>query len=120
MKAHRLVVTFAAVASAAALMGTGAAATNGSPDWRDALAARSAAFNEQYGLGDEAGRRPLASPGGDWLQALAARSDAMNREYHLGRHTRQIARTSSTPDWRAALSARSAALNERYGLGNAS
>ena len=85
MKAHRLIITFAAVASVAALIGAGAAATSGTPDWLDALNARSAALNKQYGLGDDAGRRTLAAPGPDWLQALMARSDAMNREYGLGK-----------------------------------
>ena len=118
MKAHRLVITFAAVASVAALIGADAAATNGTPDWLDALNARSAALNEQYGLGDDAGRRTLDAPGPDWLQALVARSDAMNREYGLGKYARQTARTSSTPDWLAALNARSDALNKQYGLGD--
>ena len=118
MKAHRLTVTFAAVASVAALIGAGAAATSGTPDWLDALNARSAAFNKQYGLGDDAGRRPLTAPGPDWLQALTARSDAMNREYGLGQYTRQTARTSSTPEWLAALNARSDGLNEQNGLGD--
>jgi hypothetical protein len=118
MKAHRLVITFAAVASVAALICAGAAATDGTPDWLDALNARSAALNEQYGLGDDAGRRTLAAPGPEWLQALTARSDAMNREYGLGKYARQTARTSSTPDWLAALNARSVALNKQYGLGD--
>ena len=52
MKAHRLIITFAAVASFAALIGAGAAATSGTPDWLDALNARSAALNKQYGLGE--------------------------------------------------------------------
>ena len=93
MKAHRLTVTFAAVASVAALIGAGAAATSGTPDWLDALNARSAALNEKYGLGDDAGQRTLDAPGPDWLEALVARSDAMNREYGLGKHARQTART---------------------------
>ena len=118
MKAHRLIITFAAVASFAALIGAGAAATSGTPDWLDALNARSAALNKQYGLGDDAGRRSLAAPGPDWLQALMARSDAMNREYGLGSYARQTARTSSAPDWLAALDARSDALNKQYGLGD--
>ena len=63
MKAHRLIVTFAAVASVAVLIGAGAAATSGTPDWLDALNARSAALNGQHGLGDDAGRRTLAAPG---------------------------------------------------------
>ena len=66
MKAHRLIIMFVAVASVAALIGAGAAATNGTPDWLDALNARSAALNKQYGLGDDAGRRrsePLARIG---------------------------------------------------------
>jgi hypothetical protein len=117
MKAHRLIITFAAVVSVAALIGAGGAATSGTPDWLHALNARSAALNKQYGLGDDAGRRPLAAPGPDWLQALTARSDAMNREYGLGKYTRQTARTSATPDWLAALNARSDSLNQRYGLG---
>jgi hypothetical protein len=62
MKAHRPVITFAAVTSVAALIGAGAAATNGTPDWLDALNARSAA-PKQHGLGDDAGRRTLAAPG---------------------------------------------------------
>jgi hypothetical protein len=118
MKAHRLVVTFAAVASVATLIGAGAAATNGSPDWRDALDARSAALNERYGLGADAGRRTLGVPGPDWLQGLTARSDAMNREYGLGKYARQTARTSSTPDWLAALNTRGDALNKQYRLGD--
>jgi hypothetical protein len=118
MKAHRLVVTFAAVASVATLIGAGAAATNGSPDWRDALDARSAALNVRYGLGADAGRRTLGVPGPDWLQGLTARSDAMNREYGLGKYARQTARTSSTPDWLAALNTRGDALNKQYGLGD--
>ena len=118
MKAHRLVITFAAVASVAALIGAGALSTSGTPDWLDALSTRSVALNKQYGLGDDAGRRPLTAPGPDWLQALTARSDAMNREYQLGKYTRQTARTSSTPDWLAALNARSDALNRQYGLGD--
>ena len=118
MKAHRLTVTFAAVASVAALIGAGAAATDGTPGWLEALNARSAALNEQYRLGDDAGRRALAAPGPDWLQALTARSDAMNREHGLGNYARQTARTSSTPDWLAALNARSDALNKQYGLGD--
>jgi hypothetical protein len=117
MKAHRLVIAFAAVASVAALIGAGAAATDGTPDWLDALNARSAALNERYGLGDNAGRRTLESPGPEWLQALMARSDAMNREYGLGKYARQTSRRASTPDWLAALNARSDALNRRYGLG---
>jgi hypothetical protein len=117
MKAHRLVIMFAAVASVAALIGAGTAATGSTPDWLAALNARSAALNEQYGLGEDAGRRTLEAPGPDWLQALAARSDAMNREYGLGKYARQTARSSSTPDWLAALSARSDALNRQYGLG---
>ena len=118
MKAHRLVITFAAVASVAALIGAGAAATDGTPDWLDALNARSAALNERYGLGDDTSRRTLGTPGPDWLQALMARSDAMNREYGLGKYGRQTARSSSTPDWLAALNARSEALNKQYGLGD--
>ena len=118
MKAHRLVVTFTAIASAAALTGPGAAATNGTPDWLDALNARSAALNERYGLGADAAPRTLEAPGPDWLQALMARSDAMNREYGLGKYARQTARTSSTPDWLAALNARSEALDKQYGLGD--
>ena len=118
MKAHRLVITFVAVASVAALIGAGAAATNGPPDWLDALNARSAALNKQHGLGDDAGRRTLGAPGQDWLQALSARSDAMNREYGLGKYARQTVRTSSTSDWLAALNARSDALNKQYGLGD--
>ena len=118
MKAHRLIVTFAAVASVAALIGAGAAATSGTPDWLDALNARSAALNKQHGLGDDAGRRPLTAPGPEWLEALTARSDAMNREYGLGEYTRQTARASSTPEWLAALNARSDVLNEQYGLGD--
>ena len=118
MKAHRLVITFAAVASVAALIGAGAAATDGTPDWLDALNARSAALNEQYGLGDDAGRRTLEAPGPEWLQALRARSDAMNREYGLGKYARQTARSASTPDWLAALNARGEALNKQYGLGD--
>jgi hypothetical protein len=117
MKAHRLVITFAAAASVAALSGAGAAATGATPHWLDALGGRSAALNAQYGLGDEAGRRALGAPGPDWLQALTARSDALNREYGLGDYTRRTARTSSTPGWLAALDARSDALNARYGLG---
>ena len=118
MKAHRLIVMFAAVASIAALIGAGAAATDGTPDWLDALNARSAALNEQYGLGDDAGRRTLGATGPDWLQALMARSDAMNREYGLGDYGRRTARSSSTPEWLAALNARSDALNNQYGLGD--
>ena len=118
MQAHRLIVTFAAVASVAALVGAGAAATSGTPDWLDSLNARSAALNEQHGLEDDAGRRPLTAPGPGWLQALTARSDAMNRESGLGEYMRQTARTSSTSDWLAALNARSAILNERYGVGD--
>jgi hypothetical protein len=118
MKAHRLIITFAAVASVAALIGAGAAATSGTPHWLDALNARSAALNKQYGLGNDAGRRTLAAPGPDWLKALTARSDAMNREYGLGKYARRPARTSSTPDWLAALNARSDALNKQYGLGD--
>ena len=118
MKAHRLVIVFAAVASVAALIGAGAAATSGTPDWLDALNARSTALNERYGLGDDAGRRTLGAPGPSWLEALMARSDAMNREYGLGQYTRQTARTSSTPEWLAALNARSDGLNEQHGLGD--
>ena len=118
MKAHRLIVMFAAVASIAALIGAGAAAMDGTPDWLDALNARSAALNEQYGLGEDAGRRTLGAPGPDWLQALTARSDAMNREYGLGDYGRRTARSSSTPEWLAALNARSDALNKQYGLGD--
>jgi hypothetical protein len=118
MKAHRLVITFVAVASVAALFGAGAAATDGTPDWLDALNARSAALNQQYGLGDDAGRRTLETPGPEWLQALVARSDAMNREHGLGQYTRRTARSASTPDWLAALNARSDALNKQYELGD--
>jgi hypothetical protein len=118
MKAHRLIITFAAVASVTAVIGAGAAATRGTPAWLDALNARSAALNKQHGLGDDAGRRTLEAPGPDWLQALMARSDAMNREYVLGNYARQTARTSSTPDWLAALNARSDTLNKQYGLGD--
>ena len=118
MKVHRLVITFAAVASFPALIGAGAAATSGTPDWLDALDARSAALNKQYGLGDDAGQRTLDAAGPDWLEALVARSDAMNREYGLGKHARQTARTSSTPDWLVALNARSDALNKQNGLGD--
>jgi len=63
MKGHRLVITFVAVALVAALIGAGAAATRGTPDWLDALNARSAALNERYGLGDDAARRTLEVPG---------------------------------------------------------
>jgi hypothetical protein len=117
MKAHRLAMTFVAVAFVAALLGAGAAATGGAPDWLDALNARSAALNERHGLGNDAGRRPLGTPGPDWLQALMARSDAMNRKYALGTHARETARSSSSPDWLTALNARSVALNRQYGLG---
>jgi hypothetical protein len=117
MKAHRLVIAFAAVASVAALIGAGSAATSGTPDWLDALNTRSAALNKQHGLGDDTGRRTLGAPGPGWLQALEARSDAMNRAYGLGKYARQPARSSSTPDWLAALNARSGALNKQYGLG---
>ena len=103
MKAHRLVITFAAVASVAALIGADAVATNRTPDWLDALNARSAALNEQYGVGEGAERRTLGVPGPAWLQALAARSDAMNREYGLGKYARQTARTSSTPEPRGGV-----------------
>lgn len=118
MKAHRLIITFAVVASVTPAIGAGAAATSGTPDWLDALNARSGALNKQHGLGDAAGRRTLEVPGPDWLQALVARSDGMNREYALGKYARQTARTSSTPDWLAALNARSDALNKQYGLGD--
>jgi len=117
MKAHRLVITFVAAAFVAALIGAGAAAT-GTPEWLDALNARSAALNEQHGLGDDATRRTLETPGPDWLQALMARSDAMNRAYGLGHYGRQTTRSSSTLDWLAALNARSDALNRQYGLGD--
>ena len=117
MKAHRLVIAFAAVASVAALIGAGAAAMDGTPDWLDALNSRSAALNERYGLGEDAGQRTLGAPDPDWLQALVARSDAMNREYGLGKYGRRTARTSATPDWLAALNARSDALNKQYRLG---
>ncbi|HTK23578.1 MAG TPA: hypothetical protein VL264_05075 [Gaiella sp.] len=117
MKGHRLVITFVAVALVAALIGAGAAATRGTPDWLDALNARSAALNERYGLGDDAARRTLEVPAPEWLQALMARSDAMNRENGLGKYARQTTRTSSAPDWLAALNARSEALNRQYGLG---
>ena len=118
MKAHRFGITVVAVASVAAAIGAGVAATGTTAPWLDALNARSAALNERYGLGDGTARRTLESPGPDWLQALMARSDAMNREYGLGKYARQTARTSATPDWLAALNARSDALNERYGLGD--
>jgi hypothetical protein len=117
MKGHRLVITFVAVALVAALIGAGAAATRGTPDWLDALNARSAALNERYGLGDDAGRRTLGAPGPSWLEALMARSDAMNREHGLGDYVRQTSRASSTPDWLAALNVRSDSLNRKYGLG---
>ena len=117
MKAHRLVITFVAVASVSAAIGAGAAATDDTPAWLDALNARSAALNERYGLGGETTRRTLETPGPDWLQALMARSDAMNREYGLGDYARQTSRASSTPDWLAALNARGDALNRQYGLG---
>jgi hypothetical protein len=117
MKAHRLVITFAAVASATALIGAGAAATSGTSDWLDALGTRSAALNTQYGLGDE-GRRQLGAPGPEWLQALTARSEAMNREHGLGKYARQTTRASSTPEWLSALTARSDALNKKHGLGD--
>ena len=84
MKAHRLVVTTAAVASVAALIGAGAAAANGTPDWRDALDARSAALNEKYGLGKYARQTARAASTPDWLAALNARSDALNRQFGLG------------------------------------
>jgi hypothetical protein len=120
MKAHRLGITFVAVAVTAATIGAGVASTQGNSDWLDALNARSAALNEKYGLGDAAARRTLESPGPDWLQALMARSDAMNREYGLGKYARQTARTSSAqaPDWLVALNARSDALNKQYRLGD--
>ena len=118
MKAHRLIVTFAAVASVVALVGAGAAATTGAPDWLDALNARSAALNEQHGLGNDTRRRTLEAPGANWRQALTARSEAMNREYGLGKYARRAERSSSTPDWLAALNARSDALNELHGLGD--
>jgi hypothetical protein len=118
MKAHRFGITVVAVASVAGLIGAGAAATGGTPEWLDALNARSAALNERYGLGDDESRRTLGTPGPDWLQALMARSDAMNREYGLGKYGRQTARSSSTPDWLAARNARSEALNEQYRLGD--
>lgn len=118
MKAPQLIITFAAVASVAALIGAGATATSGAPDWLDALNARSAALNKHHGLGDDTGRRTLQAPGLDWHQALMARSDAMNREYVLGKYARQTARTSSAPDWLAALNARSDALNKQHGLGD--
>ncbi len=119
MKAHRLVITVAAAASVATLIGAGAAATDGSPDWRAALDARSTALNERYGLGGDAGRRrTLGLPGPNWQQGLAARSDAMNRAYGLGKYARQTAQTSSTPDWLAALNTRSDALNQHSGLGD--
>src|SRR5262245_21226148 len=119
MKAHRFGITVVAVASVAAAIGAGAAATGNTPPWLDALNARSAALNERYGLGDSPARRTLGTPGTEWLQALMARSDAMNREYGLGKYARQTARTSTTqPDWLAALNARSDALNRQYGLGN--
>jgi hypothetical protein len=63
-----------------------------------ALAARSQALNEQYGLG---------ASGAD--AALAARSQALNEEYGLG--------AGSAADAAAALGDRSQALNEQYGLG---
>jgi hypothetical protein len=105
MKAHRLVVTFAAVASVATLIGAGAAATNGSSDWRDALDARSAALNERYGLGGDAARRTLGVPGPGWLQGLTARSDAMNRAYGLGKYARQTAHIAqnTTPERRSGI-----------------
>lgn len=118
MKAHRLVITFVAVAVMAAAIGAGVASTAGNSDWLDALNARSTALNEKYGLGDGAARRTLESPGPGWLQALLARGDAMNRAYGLGKYARQTARTSSAPDWLVALNARSDALNKRYGLGD--
>jgi hypothetical protein len=94
MKAHRLVVTFAAVASVATLIGAGAAATNGSPDWRDALDARSAALNERYGLGADAGRRTLGVPG----QQCHAHGGGCGVSIELGRF-RQAAGKYSREDF---------------------
>jgi hypothetical protein len=62
-----------------------------------ALAARSQALNEQYGLG--------AGSAADAAAALGDRSQALNEQYGLG---------ASGAD--AALAARSQALNEQYGL----
>ena len=68
MKAHRFGITVVAVASVAAAIGAGAAAT-GTSDWLDALNARSAALDKQYGLGDDAGRRALTPRGKPHLPA---------------------------------------------------
>lgn len=117
MKAHRFGITLVAVVSVSAAIGAGAAVTGTTPQWLDALDARSDALNREHGLGDYAVRRALGAPGPDWLQGLHSRSDAMNRYYGLGEYARTGARRTAAPDWLVALNARSDALNRQYGLG---
>ena len=92
MKRHRFGITVVTVASAAVLMGAGAAVTGSTPPWLDALNARSEALNKEYGLGQHARQSARSSSAPDWLVALNARSDALNRQYGLGEYAPGTAR----------------------------
>lgn len=71
-----------------ALIGVGAAVSGGGdPQWKRALDARSAALNQQYGLGVHvpfAAGSALASAEPAWMRALRLRSEAQNQQHRLG------------------------------------
>ncbi len=117
MKAHRLGITVVAIVTLTGALGAGVAPASKTPSWLEALKARSAALNEQHGLGVATKRLTLGTPGPGWLEALEARGAAMNRHYGLGAYARQSAARSAAPDWLTSLNARSDALNREYGLG---
>ena len=71
---------------ACAVPGAAQAVSGATAPWLEALNARSAALNHEYGLGDHAQRRQLGTPGSNWLVALNARSEVLNRTYGLGDH----------------------------------
>lgn len=54
-------------------------------DWKTALAARSQALNQRYGLGDRVLREPGAASSA-WERALTVRSAALNSKYRLGQY----------------------------------
>ena len=92
MKRHRFGITVVTVASAAALVGAGAALTGSTPAWLAALNERGEGLNREYGLGDHARQSARSSSAPDWLVALNARSDALNKQYGLGEYARNTAR----------------------------
>jgi len=80
-----VIVAAMALAFGAVLVVPAALGARVADDWKTALAARSQALNERYGLGDRVLREPGAASSG-WERALTVRSDALNRKHRLGQY----------------------------------